>query len=100
MQSFPSPLLDAFPLSPFIFWLTGEEMEEDYKCGEGWQSLLLLLSAEEKKLELRLGLPGEEGWPTMLKKRESVFKSNSANASSAAKRVFLSPVDSETQGMK
>ncbi|KAG6504355.1 hypothetical protein ZIOFF_036687 [Zingiber officinale] len=75
-------------------------MEEDYKCGEGRQSLLLLLSAEEKKLELRLGLPGEEGWPTMLKKRESVFKSNSANASSAAKRVFLSPVDSETQAFQ
>lgn len=80
-------------------------MAEDYKCGEGRQPLLLL-SAEEKKLELTLGLPGEEGRSTMQKKRESpaeasrVSKSNSANASSAAKRVFLSPVDSETQGMK
>lgn len=106
MQSFSSPLLDIFPLSPFIFWPTGEEMAEDYKCGEGRQPLPLLLSAEEKKLELRLGLPGGEGWSTKQKKRESpaeasrVCKRNSANASSAAKRVFLSPVDSKTQGMK
>lgn len=81
-------------------------MAEDYKCGEGRQPLPLLLSAEEKKLELRLGLPGGEGWSTKQKKRESpaeasrVCKRNSANASSAAKRVFLSPVDSKTQGMK
>lgn len=81
-------------------------MAEDYKCGEGRQPLPLLLSAEEKKLELRLGLPGGEGWSTKQKKRESpaeasrVCKRNSANASSAAKRVFLSPVDSKTQAFQ
>lgn len=108
-------------------------MEEDFRKGEGRPQLLDLIPnerdwmikevgggrkcigvSEEKKLELRLGLPGGEDWPAVKEKREehsvesalslghySKFsKTTGTNPSSVgAKRGFLDTVESKTEGM-
>ncbi|CAL9097706.1 unnamed protein product [Musa textilis] len=97
-------------------------MEEEFTRGEGRPRLLDLVpngrdwgsyaAAEEKKLELRLGLPGGEDWPAGQEKREhpvesvlslghisKVPKSTNVNASSGTKRGFLGQVEPKTEGI-
>ncbi|XP_010915383.2 auxin-responsive protein IAA16 isoform X1 [Elaeis guineensis] len=106
-------------------------MEEDFRKGEGRPQLLDLIPnerdwmvkdvgvggkcfgvSEEKKLELRLGLPGDEDWSSVKEKREEhsiesalslghyskVSKTIGTNPSSVgAKRGFLDTVESKTE---
>ncbi|XP_008789276.2 auxin-responsive protein IAA16-like isoform X2 [Phoenix dactylifera] len=106
-------------------------MEEDFRKGEGRPQLLHLIPNErdwmvkevggggkcfgvskEKKLELRLGLPGGEDWSAVNDKREEhpvepalslghyskVSKTTGSNPSSVgAKRGFLDTVESKTE---
>ncbi|CAL9118181.1 unnamed protein product [Musa acuminata var. zebrina] len=97
-------------------------MEEEFTRGEGRPRLLDLIpngrewgsyaAAEEKKLELRLGLPGGEDWSAGQEKREhpvesalsmdrisKVRKSTNVNASSGTKRGFLVQVEHKTEGI-
>ncbi|KAJ8457932.1 hypothetical protein OPV22_030858 [Ensete ventricosum] len=98
-------------------------MEEAFTRGEGRPRLLDLISngrdwrsyaaAEEKKLELRLGLPGGEDWSAGQEKREhpiesalslghisKVPKSTNVNASSGTKRRFLVHVEPKTEAFQ
>ncbi|URE47306.1 AUX/IAA family [Musa troglodytarum] len=98
-------------------------MEEEFTRGEGRPRLLDLVpngrdwgsyaAAEEKKLELRLGLPGGEDWPAGQEKREhpvesvlslghisKVPKSTNVNASSGTKRGFLGQVEPKTEAFQ
>ncbi|XP_009385778.2 auxin-responsive protein IAA16-like [Musa acuminata AAA Group] len=98
-------------------------MEEEFTRGEGRPRLLDLIpngrdwgsyaAAEEKKLELRLGLPGGEDWSAGQEKREhpvesplsldhisKVRKSTNVNASSSSKRGFLVQVEPKTEAFQ
>ncbi|RWW10786.1 hypothetical protein GW17_00025653, partial [Ensete ventricosum] len=104
----------------FLVLLVEKGMEEEFTRGEGRPRLLDLISngrdwrsyaaAEEKKLELRLGLPGGEDWSAGQEKREhpiesalslghisKVPKSTNVNASSGTKRRFLVHVEPKTE---
>ncbi|RZR79007.1 hypothetical protein BHM03_00004571 [Ensete ventricosum] len=106
----------------FLVLLVEKGMEEEFTRGEGRPRLLDLISngrdwrsyaaAEEKKLELRLGLPGGEDWSAGQEKREhpiesalslghisKVPKSTNVNASSGTKRRFLVHVEPKTEGV-
>ncbi|RRT72824.1 hypothetical protein B296_00009543 [Ensete ventricosum] len=106
----------------FLVLLVEKGMEEAFTRGEGRPRLLDLISngrdwrsyaaAEEKKLELRLGLPGGEDWSAGQEKREhpiesalslghisKVPKSTNVNASSGTKRRFLVHVEPKTEGV-
>lgn len=107
-------------------------MEEDFRNGEECPHLLDLIPnerdwmvkevggggkrfgvEEEKKLELRLGLPGGEDWPAPVEKTEEhsvesvlslghykLAKTSGSNPSSVgAKRGFFDTVESKTEGM-